>query len=301
MTSFDHVFSTFHPCSTKVGTERQWTTIGCDGLPYILASRIIEKEPKYQHFLLEAGPGHYEINMVRTLFKLLWEVILKDLGYMLGFRSIKAQTSCQKACDHHKSWQMLSIFLEGTVAELLIPYVRQSNMEGKAPSVTGYYQWLSSVKNPNYIFMKNVIFIYVFALFLFRAGIRRNNYEAMAAGRTKFASLFYGLNCTSYQEIEFKELKKIVLSPGPVHEFRAATQSFSCSGDSSRGEGCDFILEAKNKRIQMMMPPGLPTAETWLRICRSLDELCNVSWFASITRNSRNTYNNLFRFPLTLI
>lgn len=133
-------FHFFHPCVIKVGTERQWTTIGCDGLPYILASRIIAKEPKYQHFLLEAGPGHYEINMVRTCFKLLWEVILKDLGYMLGLRSITAQTSCQKACAHHKSWQMLYIFLERTAAELLLPFVRLSNMECKAPTVNVYYK-----------------------------------------------------------------------------------------------------------------------------------------------------------------
>ena len=142
--------------------------------------------------------------MVQACFKLLWDVVLKELGLMLGFRSIKAQTACQKACNHHKSWQMLSILLEGTAAELLVPYVRQANLEGKTPTVNGYYLWLKTVKNPNYVFLKDVIFIYLFSMFLFRAGIRKNNYEAMTEAKTKFSSLFFGLNFTCYQEIEFK-------------------------------------------------------------------------------------------------
>ena len=77
---------------------------------------------------------------------------------------------------------------------------------------------------------------------------------------------------------------------------RKATQAFSCNGDNSRGEGGDFVLEAKNKQIQMMMPPGLLTAETWLRICRSLDELCSVSF---VIKNSISNLPNLLVIFLT--
>ncbi|XP_046346471.2 uncharacterized protein LOC124127059 [Haliotis rufescens] len=129
-----------------VGISRSWCVIGCDGLPYNLASRVIDnhytcsicnatdihgmsdlqKHLDYDHnqpchnpqehrtfgnILLLPGPGHMEINMAKASFKLLWDVILKDLGIMLGFRTIRAQDACRHATDHHKAWQMLEIFL----------------------------------------------------------------------------------------------------------------------------------------------------------------------------------------------
>lgn len=43
------------------------------------------------------GLGHYEINTLKGLFKLLWPVALYDLAKMLGFKSPNALTSCENA------------------------------------------------------------------------------------------------------------------------------------------------------------------------------------------------------------
>ena len=96
---------------TSVGNDRKWTDIGCDGLPYLLASRLLDKNHNLQHILLQPGLGHFEINMTKACFRLLWDVALSELGKMLGFNSIKAQSACKSANDHHKAWQMLTIFL----------------------------------------------------------------------------------------------------------------------------------------------------------------------------------------------
>ena len=104
--------------STVNNTDRKWTILECDGLPYILASRLIEKDETLQHILLQ--PGHYEINMVKALFKLLWEVALSDLAQLMGYKSIKAQVACHNATDHHKSWQILHTFLYATANELVL-------------------------------------------------------------------------------------------------------------------------------------------------------------------------------------
>ncbi|XP_062608370.1 uncharacterized protein LOC134270197 [Saccostrea cucullata] len=113
----------------EVGTTRHWTAVGCDGLPYVLASRIIEElyicptcriqydedefinhietskhandleeGRKYRNILMLAGHGHFEINMTKALFKLLWDVcLLMELAKMLGFKSPKALAACQAA------------------------------------------------------------------------------------------------------------------------------------------------------------------------------------------------------------
>ena len=86
-------------------STRKWISVGCDGLPYLLAAKVldrtfvcpqcgqcvksgiedfalhlerhglptdsIETHRNYKHFLLRPGLGHFEINMVECIFKLL--------------------------------------------------------------------------------------------------------------------------------------------------------------------------------------------------------------------------------------
>ena len=167
------------------------------------------------------------------------------------------------ANNHHKSWQILSILFYGTTDELLVPYIRQCLQQNIKPSVSGYHQWLTKVKNPNYIFLNKAIFHYLF-LFLFRAEVMRNNSVIMLAARTHFVSLFYGLNKISYQEIEFRDLKMRVLAPNDVTNFISTNDAFSVSGHPSKGAGGDFVLENKNKRMKLLIPTGLPTDTSWL-------------------------------------
>ena len=214
------------------------------------------------------------------MFQTVWDVALVDIAKILGFNSLKAQLACQKANDHHKAMQILEIFLYGTADELLVPFVRQCIAEGNVPCVEKYYLWLSKVKDPNYLFMKDVVFTYVFALFLFRGGIRRNNSDVLLSARTKFSALFYGLNMINYQEIDYRDLKMRVLSPPQVSEYITQNESFSTGGHPTKGEGGDFVLENKNRRIKMLLPAGVPTPNRWLRVCRSFDILDEVRKFS---------------------
>ena len=81
------------------------------------------------------GLGHYEINMVKCAFKLLWDVVLERLEKLLGFKSIRALTSCQNCSDHHKAWQIIQIMFFGTVDELLIPYIEKCIDSKSIPDV----------------------------------------------------------------------------------------------------------------------------------------------------------------------
>ena len=263
--------------SIVTNTDRKWTIIGCDGLPYILASRLIDNDANLQHILLQPGLGHYEINMVKACFKLLWEVALSDLALLMGYKSIKAQVACKSASDHHKSWQLLQIFLYGTADELITPYILYCKDNNSKPSLSNYYEWLAQVKNSNYLFMQDVVFTYVYALFLFRSGVRRNNSEVLLAARTKFSPLFYGLNMTNYQEIDYRDIKMRLLAPPEIQNYLNENDSFSTSGHKSKGEGGDFVLENKNKSMKSLIPSGVPSEDVWLRACRTFDKLDGVS------------------------
>ena len=175
--------------------------------------------------------------MTNSCFELLWDVVLADLANMLGYKSIKAQVACRNANDHHKSWQILTILFYNTVDDLIVPYVISYLAQKLKPSVSGYHTWLETCSNPNYICMCHVILQYVFALFLFRDAMRRNNSEVLLAARTTFSSLFYCLNETSYQELDYRGLKMRVLAPENIQQFLRKNESFSVSGHPSKGEG----------------------------------------------------------------
>ncbi|XP_062590246.1 uncharacterized protein LOC134251841 [Saccostrea cucullata] len=247
----------------EVGTTRHWTAVGCDGLPYVLASRIIEElyicptcriqydedefinhietskhandleeGRKYRNILMLAGHGHFEINMTKALFKLLWDVcLLMELAKMLGFKSPKALAACQAAHDHHKSWQILEIFLFAMSGELLVPYVRQA-LEKETPSVE---EFLASNKTPNEALMAKIVFDHSLALHVFRAGC-----------------------------------------PPAVNEFIRKNEAYTVTGHESKGEGGDFVLENLNRKSKGFMPPGLPTDEKWLTISRNIDKLDEI-------------------------
>jgi hypothetical protein len=108
-----------------VGHHSEWTTVGCDGLPYGIGAKIIENyftcpacshdtktgkqtfskhmsqcHPDVQYdmnhcrtfkdLLLVPGLGHFEMNMVKGIFKLAWHILLSDMANMLGFRTDRA-------------------------------------------------------------------------------------------------------------------------------------------------------------------------------------------------------------------
>jgi hypothetical protein len=258
----------------SVGKDRGWTVVGSDSLLYVLGSRAVEKDRALQDLLIVPGLGHYEINMGRGLFKLLFDVILIDLAKMLNFKSAKALSSFKNAFDHHKLWQAFCIFFFGTC----VPYVRQCINQDKRTSLQEIYQFFTNASNPNFIFMKDIVFTYWLSLLLFRTGTRRksNNSVVMLASRTKFANLFYGLNMTHYQEIEFKDLRMSSNSRQRTISCKQRSVLNSVSGHTSNGEGGDFVLEAYNRKTKCWMPSGVPDDSRWLKLIRNVDTLDKV-------------------------
>ena len=56
--------------------------------------------------------------------------------------------------------------------------------------------------------------------------------------------------------------------------------SFSVSGNKSKGQDLDFILEEKNKAIKQYLPSGsVPSDETWRNIC------CNLKFLKPFKKN----------------
>ena len=129
-----------------VGKEKTWRQVGFDGIPYCIASEIIEhmrlcllcndiidisitsgknhaKEKHsycakvqfdyyYGNILLTPGSGHMEKNLLLALFQSCLPIFIKEVADKLGFKSKAAKEFIANCGDHHLTWQILTTVLE---------------------------------------------------------------------------------------------------------------------------------------------------------------------------------------------
>ncbi|KAJ8022554.1 hypothetical protein HOLleu_37485 [Holothuria leucospilota] len=305
---------------------REWLVVVCDGLPYILGQRVIKEtfhcqecqqavfgrdsyeehcnaahnieaadivySMEFDWVHLRIGYGHYEMNMVRSFIELNWDIMVKDLAYCMGFCTENAQKYAKKASDHHKSWELLCILYEGSVEELLLPYVRSCVESQVEPSPVGYLLWTENVKSPKYQYLQEQVFTYLQSIRNFRKGVRNNDKDLIMAGKYKHAPIFHGRNHPKYSQIELIEAKHDIIMPPLVKEFVHSHQSVSQSGQAGRGEDMDFQLENLNKRSKVWTPKGVPSEADWLRTFRNLEKLDKVQYHTLFSFTFETIYVN---------
>ena len=259
-----------------IGPSRKWTVVGSDGVPYVLGQKLRDDNAALQDLLLVPGPGHFELNTVRAIFKLIWPVGLRKLAVLLGFTSEKALLYCQKAADHHKSWEMLLIFYRVTVKLLLDAYVQECRSQGHASSVNHFQTWIANVPNHLFRYLYQINFRFVLGTLMFRQGIRNQNSSLALCGRVSMGHVYYCTNMTTYMEIQYRDIITRVKAPPSVRTMMQENESFTHTGTPNKSEGGDFVLENRNRRSKMFIPPGVPTKDQWLRTCRLLDQLEQV-------------------------
>ena len=61
-----------------------------------------------------------------------------------------------------------------------------------------------------------------------------------------------------------------------MKNFLSEFQAISVSGDPTRHEDMDFVLENVNKKSKSWIPRGVPTNKHWLRVFRNFKKLDQV-------------------------
>ena len=270
----------------KVGEERQWLSVGCDGQPFDICRNLIDMtmvcdacgevadvdtirehqqqehpgdkqtyHKLYDWILLRPGPGHVEMNVCKALFRLLWTPILRPIAKLLGFTSDGAQGFIKNCGNHHVTWQLVRVVLDALSKELSVSYVRHCLASKETISAEGMLVWAANAQNNDYIMMHKFCDL-VLATSLMRAGIRRNNSEALLAGRQRAALVFFTGPHRTYQRLIIRDMVQRAQMPDPMKTFVDNRSAYSASGEPTRGEGGDFVLESKNRQTKSWLPPG---------------------------------------------
>ncbi|XP_071163549.1 uncharacterized protein [Mytilus edulis] len=297
------------------GEERDWVIVCCDGLPYTMVCRMIEEyftciicnkgflgkeafdSHKKEHpdvqevkfvrefdwILLKTGDGHYEMNLMKSFVELNWDVFMRILVNRMGWTSEAAMKAAKMCYDNHKTWQLILTFHLGTLQELILPYVRKCLIETdentltESPTASGFLQFVKSMEhNPNYIYLFDMVSRYSQAIVNFRMGIRRNNTILVQSSKFMSKGLFHGRVHPRYQQIEMLDTVHRFLMPEQLQTFLSNHESMSKTGDESKGQGYDFILEEVNKGIKSWIRRGVASDNMWLSVCRNYDQLNEI-------------------------
>ncbi|XP_041453561.1 uncharacterized protein LOC121406620 [Lytechinus variegatus] len=221
------------------GGKREWVAVSCDGLPFTLAQRVIKETYtctccNEAVFSREAYMHHLEKH---------------SLVEVPGIMPLEFDWLLLRIGHGHVEMNMVRSFLE--------------------------LDW--------HAFMKDVAFC---------MGFRSDAAQKYAKSggppqvigtssncipgipwRVKFANIFHGRNHPKYQVIEITELCNFLAAPMEVKKFLGDFQAISTSGDQTRCEDMDFVLENINKKRKSWIPKGVPKREDWKRIFRNLGKL----------------------------
>ena len=314
--------------------ENEVAVIFCDGVPYNLIWRLCEntyrchdcdiilktkkecekhdhpnKSLEFDWVVVLPGPGHIEMNMLKSLVLLLWPVFWKDMVMLFNFTSESALRSARSVSDHHKGWAILNICRNAVVDELLVSFVRQElerfNRESRdTTSLTikahDYFKYLDSgrVINPNYLFMVDVAFELIDCIFLYRAGIRSGHIDMAWSARAKFAKVWTGRNHPAYRELSTNDFLQQLLMPAELRAFIDKATSINLTGTPFTGEGPDFRLEEVNRNVQGFLPLS-PRSEDWERVCSNYNALRELRMLVFDMKDTSKTADIFRAKPIT--
>ena len=89
-----------------------------------------------------------------------------------------------------------------------------------------------------------------------------------------------------------RDLWQRLQMPQEIKEYISTNESFSVSGRENSGQGGDFVQEELNKRIQVLLPPIMPTADVWSRVCCKLPDPEEIRGNTVRAMESRSRYKN---------
>ncbi|XP_060595290.1 uncharacterized protein LOC132749514 isoform X1 [Ruditapes philippinarum] len=287
------------------GNKRHWTFVCCDGLPYMICKKLkeeaviclqcnqkflrrtdfvnhgktdhpdLEECPflfEFDWFFLRIGAGHYEMNLIKSFIELNWVPFFETLAERMGFVSNAAKLYAKSCKDHHKSWTLLQIFHQGSLRELVLPYVRQCLLNGEKPFAKGFFKFSNehyTTHNPNMKYLMDQVCRFSQGIINFRMAVRRNNSSLLKSAKFMTKELFHGRSHPKYQSIEIYDTLQDILMPKEVQTLNDLYSSITTSGNTSTGQDFDFVLEEKNKQLKSWIPKGMPTDEIWQTVCRN--------------------------------
>ena len=192
---------------------------------------------------------HFEMAAAKSFMNLCWEPFMREICKELGFTTENTQAYSKKGSDHHKLWDIIEICYIAFADEIIVEFLRYCNLTNIEPNVESFWNYSAVLKNPNFVFMQQMAFVYLHALILFRRGIRTNNVEYIYAGKNKLSILLFGRNHPNYHQLISLERKIEIQMPPEISSVKFASLVLSRTNRIGFYQSGDVVIEEINKIV----------------------------------------------------
>ena len=181
--------------------------------------------------------------LVSRFLSLCWDVFVKDVCKELGFVTTNAQAYAKKGSDHHKMWGILEICYIALTDDIIIQFLKYCKEKDLEVTCDNYWLFSVQLKNPNFVFMQQMVLTILHAMMLFRKGIRANKQEHISAGKNKLSLLFFGRNHPHYHYLISQEKKAEALMPPEIRTLKFPSLVLSRTQRVGHYQSGDAIIE----------------------------------------------------------
>ena len=103
----------------------------------------------------------------KSFMNLYWEQLMSKTYRELDFTTENALAYTKNGSDHHKLWDIIETCYIAFTDEIIVEVLRYCNLANIEPNVESFWNYLAVLKNPNFVFMQQMDFVYLHALILF--------------------------------------------------------------------------------------------------------------------------------------
>ena len=155
--------------------KREWLFVENDGgivnpILKLIFNTSEEVRQSFNWIVPQMGLLHLEINAAKSFMGLCWDVFMRSVCYELGFQSENALKYAKKGSDHHKLWEILEITYIAFVDELIYQFTVFCVSHGVPINIANYWMFATKVKNPNFLFVQQMVLTFLHGLMLLRKG-----------------------------------------------------------------------------------------------------------------------------------
>ena len=179
---------------------------------------------EYDWVVLRSGGLHWEMKLLQCVVEVLWPMVYQAFAESQGYTTERQQEWAKSCRDHHRAYDELSRFVDGTFQELLFPYVRASTN----PTPQGFFEWAKQFAgNKTYSLLLELTTRCAFGVFVFRHGVRHNKYSARLLGKRAVSPLLHARHFPNYQLIDLFSEEDELSYPEDIRDFFTSFSSLS--------------------------------------------------------------------------
>jgi len=224
---------------------------------------------EFDWVVLRSGALHWEMKLVQCAVDVLWSFTYQKFSETRGYTTERQQEWAKSCKDHHRSFDELSRFTDGSIDELLYPYVHSVN----DPSPAGFFTWAEQYRgNHTFTLLLQLVVRCCFGVMVYRHGLRHNVIETRLLGRRCLTPLIHARNFPNYQLIDVWDESDLLAYPEEIASVFNIHSSLSRSGRGDAHQSLEAIIEELNQQIKTWLT-GDEDSDLWRRIIRNLEKL----------------------------